>query len=179
YLPFKGFAKIAGHYGIGDFFTPGEGAIILEGKKKIGVSICYEECFGHLMRENRSKGAELFVNLTNDGWFPRSKLPRQHFNHARLRSVEMGIPQIRASNTGFSGAINSFGRVEALLGDRDECGKMIKDIAMIELRDYTYPTLYAKVGDWLIVIVSIAFILIHMISLKIRLAQKNKSSLNS
>jgi apolipoprotein N-acyltransferase len=53
------------------------------------------------------------VNVTNDGWFGSSTGPSQHFATARFRSVEEGIPMLRAANTGISGVIDAYGRVES------------------------------------------------------------------
>jgi apolipoprotein N-acyltransferase len=49
--------------------------------------------------------------VTNDGWFGITFGPHQHLAQARLRSVELGIPQIRAANTGISALIDPLGRV--------------------------------------------------------------------
>src|SRR5690606_27562937 len=99
-------------------FTPGTKAQVIEHPKvKVGVCICYEETFGNLMRENKQLGASLLVNLTSDVWYPNSSLPWQHFDHARLRTVEMGLPLVRACNTSVTASLDSLGRVEGVLGD--------------------------------------------------------------
>ncbi|MFI5344715.1 MAG: apolipoprotein N-acyltransferase, partial [Chlamydiales bacterium] len=110
YIPFDSCRQLAAKYGVYGSFTPGKEARLFAGPIPLGPSICYEEAFGHLMKDNRHKGAEMLVNLTNDGWYPHSKLPQQHFDHARLRTVENGIPLVRACNTGITGALDSLGR---------------------------------------------------------------------
>ncbi len=52
------------------------------------------------------------MNVTNDGWFGTSTGPSQHFATARFRSVEEGIPMLRAANTGISAVVDAYGRVE-------------------------------------------------------------------
>ena len=151
YIPFAFCRTLAAAYGIQGSFTHGKEAKLLGCRQPLGMCICYEETFGHLMRENSQKGAQVLVNLTNDGWYPESLLPQQHFDHARLRTVENGLPLLRACNTGVTGAIDSFGRVIAVLDNRSEApGALHVNVPL-----YSYTTLYRTVGDTLIVLVSL------------------------
>jgi apolipoprotein N-acyltransferase len=155
YIPFSFCQQLAISYGVNGSFTKGEKAKVFSHPKiPFGASICYEETFGHVMRENRQEGAELLVNLTNDGWFPNSKLTKQHFDHARVRSVECGIPLIRACNTGITGGIDSLGRIVSTLGADNEHPELLSDSLFIEIPMYTYQTIYSKFGDNLILIFS-------------------------
>jgi apolipoprotein N-acyltransferase len=80
--------------------------------------ICYEAIFsGELIGEGDVPG--FLLNVTNDGWFGRTIGPYQHFHQARVRSVEEGLPLVRAANTGISATVDAYGRIvaEAELGD--------------------------------------------------------------
>lgn len=149
YIPFEWCRRCAARYGISGSFLPGSEAKVFSGNIPFGLSICYEELYSGLMRENKLKGAQLLVNLTNDGWFPNSRLPKQHFDHARLRTVENGIPLIRACNTGMTGAIDSLGQIVGILGG--EANHMrtqeIGDSVRLQVPRYHYATLYSLFGD--------------------------------
>ena len=78
---------------------------------KIGTFICYEAIFPNLVRGFTSGGAQLLINLTNDGWFGRTAAPWQHFQNIILRSVENRRWIVRAANTGISAIVDPLGRV--------------------------------------------------------------------
>lgn len=159
YIPFSFLRDLAARYGVTGSFTQGVEAKAFRTKKaNLGISICYEETFGDLMRECREKGAEVLVNLTNDGWYPISRLPRQHLENSRPRTVEMGIPLIRACNTGITSVIDCFGRDVAILGENDEESQSIQKVLVAKTPLYNFPTLYTYVGDKLILSLSFFFI---------------------
>jgi apolipoprotein N-acyltransferase len=163
YIPFTFLKTLAAAYGIQSSFTPGtEAKLFNHHKLPLGVSICYEETFGHLIRENRQLGAELLVNLTSDVWYPNSRLPQQHLDHARLRTVENGIPLIRACNTGITCGLDSLGRMIAVLGDNPEQREWLSDSLHLAVPTYTYHTLYSRVGDLLILGISLISVLFFL-----------------
>lgn len=153
YVPFSLFNTLLAEYGIQGSFTSGKEAKVFFAGDKLpfGLSICYEETFGHLMRENKQCGAALLVNLTSDAWYPNSSLPHQHMSHAILRTVEGGIPLIRASNLGLTGAVDSLGRVVAMLGEGEKQPDSLLDSLRVRVPTYTYSTIYSHFGDSLIV----------------------------
>ncbi|TDQ78593.1 apolipoprotein N-acyltransferase [Dongia mobilis] len=90
----------------------GPQTIAVPGAPDAGPLICYEVIFpGAVTNPVRP---QWLVNITNDGWFGISPGPYQHFVAARFRSVEEGLPMVRAANTGISGIIDSYGRIEAI-----------------------------------------------------------------
>jgi apolipoprotein N-acyltransferase len=152
YIPFSFCKDLAAKYGICGSFTCGKEAVAWAcGTSKFGVSICYEETFGHLMRESKTKGAELLLNITSDAWYPQSRLPKQHLEHARLRTVENGFPLVRACNTGITVAIDSLGRDVVSLGLDAADPESVSDSLFVSVPSFHYSTIYTIFGDWLIV----------------------------
>jgi len=71
--------------------------------------ICYESIFSGALIGDAPR-PQFMLNVTNDGWFGRTTGPYQHFHQARVRSVEEGLPLVRAANTGISAVVDPYGR---------------------------------------------------------------------
>ena len=79
----------------------------------IAVNICYEAVFPHLLRADSKRGARVFANLTNDGWYKDTAAPYQHFTVNIFRAIENRVIVLRAANTGISGVIDPYGVIIA------------------------------------------------------------------
>lgn len=152
YLPIKWLQSLVYKYGITNFATHGKHSKIFSHRVPVAISICYEECFGNFMRQGRKNGAQLFVNVTNDGWYLPSKLPEQHLYHARLRSIENGVPLVRACNSGVTAIVDSVGLIRASLPKESEVD-IYRGVLSGTVSLYHYPTLYTMYGDSLILII--------------------------
>ena len=115
YVPFKAvffFAKSL-LYEAGNF-DRGEHRIVFNtGGHTYGTFICYESIFGDEIREFSQMGAEVLVNISNDGWYGDTSAPWQHLNMVRMRAIENHRWIIRATNTGVTASITPYGRVIA------------------------------------------------------------------
>ena len=82
--------------------------------QRLGLNICYEDLFGEELAQRFSSQAiapTILVNLTNIAWFGNTVAIDQHLNIARLRSMELARPSIRATNTGATVIIDAQGKV--------------------------------------------------------------------
>jgi len=81
------------------------------GRHRYGVFICYEAVFANEVRQLARNGAEVLVNVSDDGWYGDTSAPWQHLNMARMRAVENRRWLLRDTNNGVTAAIDPYGRV--------------------------------------------------------------------
>ena len=93
-------------------------------------------------RRFAGRGAEVFVNLSNDGYFGRSAARHQHLLIARMRAAENRRWIIRATNNGVTVAIDSAGRVRQRLAEDEELAGRLGFSYESETTSYT------RYGDW-------------------------------
>lgn len=169
YIPlshWKFLAQFIGkEFGIYSSFDPGTEEKIFNAKAPVGISICLEETFTHIFRNLRRKGAKLFVSVSNDAWFPRSKLAQQHFDHGRVRAVENGASIVRSCNSGVTCAIDPFGRtIEKIERGESRAASLVISVPLL-----AFPTLYTWWGDGAILGISVCAILLTFIFQKKKL----------
>ena len=97
---------------VGDF-TPGTKYTVMPlGAHCVGVFICIESAYPSIARSLTSEGADVLVNISNDGYLGRTAVMRQHLANAVFRAVENGLPLLRVTNTGISAYITAEGEVK-------------------------------------------------------------------
>ena len=112
----------------------------------------------------------LLVNVSNDAWFGNSIAPHQHLQIARVRAAEAGRYLLRATNTGVTAVIDAHGRVV------DELPQFEAGLLKATVRGYTGATPYARVGNWLVVLVcSGALIVVLLVARRLTSAQLTAS----
>ncbi len=144
YIPLQkllSFARSLTHE-VGAFGRGKERVPLPAGPVKLGVFICYESIFPSEVREFADRGAQGFVNISNDAWFGNSGAPEQHLNMARMRAIENGRWLLRDTNTGITASIDPLGRIVA----QAPRGVRTALLAPYALRDET--TFYTRYGDW-------------------------------
>jgi len=103
--------------------------------------LCYEIIFPGAVKTSDEARPGWMLNLTNDGWFGISTGPYQHLQQARVRTIEQGLPLVRAANTGISAVFDPVGRIVKSLPLGAEG---VMDVALPRRID---PPLYARTGD--------------------------------
>jgi apolipoprotein N-acyltransferase len=144
YLPFPRLFAFAGGLTkeVGEF-TPGASRSSLDaGGTRLGIFICYESVFPGEVREFANQGAQVFVNISNDGWYGDSGAYAQHLNQTRMRAIENDRWILSATNTGVTASIDPYGRIVARL-PRKERGALIVPYAITSVT-----TFYTRHGDW-------------------------------
>ncbi len=114
----------------------------LPGGHRFGAFICYESIFPGEIRRFAAGGAELLINLSNDGWFGRSAAAEQHLRMARVRTVENRRWLLRATNNGYTVSVDPYGRiVKRIPPDQRLAADLPYDFR-------TETTFYTRFGDW-------------------------------
>jgi apolipoprotein N-acyltransferase len=124
-------------------FAPGTRIVVFPMKgQKLGVFICYESVFPEEVRQFVKGGANLLVNISNDGYFGHSAAREQHLEIVRMRAVENSRWLIRSTNDGISATIDPSGRIDERLPPYQE---------LVEPMHFAFrsgTTFYTQHGDW-------------------------------
>jgi len=144
YLPFPrlfafagGLTKEVGEFGMGESRAP-----LDAGDTRLGVFICYESVFPDEVRQFANNGAQVLVNLSNDGWYGDSGAYAQHLNQTRMRAIENGRWLLSATNTGVTASIDPYGRTVERL-PRKQRAALVTHYALTSVT-----TFYTRHGDW-------------------------------
>jgi apolipoprotein N-acyltransferase len=113
YIPFKRllfFAhKLTGR--VSEFTRGDERKVFRLNGHRYGVFICYESVFAAEVRQFSQLGAEVLVNISDDGWYGDTSAPWQHLNMVRMRAIENRRWILRDTNNGVTAVIDPYGRV--------------------------------------------------------------------
>ena len=113
YVPFQNllfFArKLTGR--VSSFTRGDERKVFRLNGRRYGVFICYEAVFADEVRQFSQLGAEVLVNISDDGWYGDTSAPWQHLNMLRMRAIENRRWILRDTNTGVTAVIDPYGRV--------------------------------------------------------------------
>jgi apolipoprotein N-acyltransferase len=112
------------------------------GEHKAAVFICYESAFPDLVREFVHSGAEVLVNLSNDGYFGHSAAHQQHLEIVRMRAAENRRWILRATNDGITAVIDPRGRIV------DQLTPFAETAALMPFNYERAEMPYTRWGDW-------------------------------
>ncbi len=113
YVPYRDlffFAKKLTHQLV-DLQRGHERTVFESGGHRFGIFICYESVFADEVRLFAKNGAQVLVNISDDGWYGDTSAPWQHLNMARMRAIENDRWILRDTNNGVTTVIDPRGRV--------------------------------------------------------------------
>ena len=156
YVPFARFFAFAGTLtrNVG-LFTHGHQRTVfaLPGGHSMGIFICYEAVFADEIRHFAKNGAQVLVNISDDGWYGDTSAPWQHLNMARMRAIENDRWIVRDTNSGVTAAIDPLGRVTESI-PRHRLDSLAADYGY--RTRLTFYTRYGDVWAWVCEILSVA-----------------------
>lgn len=160
--------------GIVGEFTPGSNYTLMPvGQYRAGVFICIESAYPWIARRMTNEGADVLINISNDGYLGPTAVMRQHLANAIFRAVENGRPVVRVTNTGISALIHEEGRAE------DLTGSFQTDVRIWNLTPTGRTTAYTRYGDLFVqicaVITLLVFIALLIIGASPRSGQQHKA----
>jgi apolipoprotein N-acyltransferase len=144
YLPFPKLFAFAGGLTkeVGEFQRGTSRQPLPAGDQRLGTFICYESIFPDEVRQFALSGADVFVNISNDGWYGDSGAWRQHLQQTRMRAIENDRWLLISTNTGLTASIDPAGRVASSLPRKQRLAL----IAPYAVTSGT--TFYTRHGDW-------------------------------
>jgi apolipoprotein N-acyltransferase len=126
----------------GDFAAGKQVVVAPIGDHRLGTFICYESVFPNFVRRFADRGAEVLVNISNDGWFGKSSARVQHLSIVRMRAVENRRWILRSTNDGLTTTIDSAGRIRGMLPP------YIESTSYTGFNYVNEKTPYTRWGDW-------------------------------
>ena len=158
YIPFKKlifFArKLTGR--VSEFTRGADRKVFRIDGHRYGIFICYESVFGEEVRQFAQLGAEVLVNISDDGWYGDTSAPWQHLNMVRMRAIENRRWILRDTNNGVTSSIDPYGTVRQSIPrhvvDALPAGYSFRD-------DVTFYTAHGDVFAWACAILSLGIAL--------------------
>jgi apolipoprotein N-acyltransferase len=135
-------------------FTPGTQYTLMPvAHKRAGTFICIESAYPWIARRFTHDGADLLINISNDGYLGPTAVMHQHLANAILRAVENGRPLFRVTNSGLSAEIRPDGFVQDITGGFEPTVRVWKASESLATN-----TFYSKYGDLFVATCSIVTI---------------------
>jgi len=157
YIPFQNVLSFAHKLtGRVSTFSRGSGPkVFLLNGHRYGVFICYESVFADEVRQFARLGAEVLVNISDDGWYGDTSAPWQHMNMERMRAIENRRWILRDTNNGVTESIDPYGRVRQSI-PRHQVDALPAEFGFRD--DITFYTAHGDVFGWACVILALAVV---------------------
>src|SRR5205807_3753533 len=154
YVPFQNllfFAKKLTRE-VGNFARGTERKVFNLNGIKIGVFVCYESVFPDEVRQFANNGAQVLVNISNDGWYGETSAPFQHLEMTRMRAIENHRWILLSTNSGTTASIDPYGRVVK------SAERNVRTAIVVPFAPAIESTFYSRNGDifaWVCVVISL------------------------
>jgi apolipoprotein N-acyltransferase len=144
YLPFPQLFSFAGGLTkeVGEFQRGASRVPLDAGGQRFGTFICYESIFPDEVRQGPLHGAQVLLNISNDGWYGDSGAWKQHLQQTQMRAIENGRWLLAATNTGMTASIDPFGRIVAATP------RKVRTALEAPYALNAGTTFYTRHGDW-------------------------------
>ncbi|HYJ86936.1 MAG TPA: apolipoprotein N-acyltransferase [Pyrinomonadaceae bacterium] len=148
--------------GIVGNFTPGTTYRLMSvGNVRAGVFICIESAYPNIARQFANDGADVLINISNDGYLGPTAVMRQHLANAVFRAVENNRPVLRVTNTGITALIPPSGDV------RDVTQPFQQDVRVWHITRTSSPrSFYTAYGDVFAAVCAALTVLVFLLSFK-------------
>ena len=113
---------------------------------RFSTPICFEDVFGYLNAGFVASGADVIVNMTNDGWSKAVSAQMQHLGLAIFRSIENRRSTVRGTNSGMTAVITPTGKIVGMM-EPFKVGWKIYDVPVYTGEHHGF-TFYTKHIDW-------------------------------
>ena len=160
YIPFRDLLFFASKLTreVGDFARGTERKVFDLVGVRAGVFICYESVFPDEVRQFAGNGAQVLVNISNDGWYGETSAPFQHLDMTRMRALENHRWVLLSTNSGTTAAIDPYGRIVK------QAPRNVRTVLVAPYGVESETTFYSRNGDvfaWICVVISILAALVR------------------
>jgi apolipoprotein N-acyltransferase len=131
-------------------YIPGKEFTVFDGPGfHFSVAVCWESLFPNLIREFVRAGAQVVINITNEGWFGETA-PYQFLACNVFRAVENRVYLVRCANTGITCFIDPYGRITDRVKDIEGRDIHVRGVLTGTVVPLESKTFYTRFGDWLV-----------------------------
>ena len=159
---------------IGDMSAGKEYTVFSDRGRRFSVLICFEDTVPELGRRFVNRGADMLLNITNDGWYKETTAAYQHLGASVFRAVENRVPLVRSANTGVSCFIDIRGRIVSII-EVDGKNIFVEGVKTCGVVLEKGKSAYLKIGD-MFVFVCLAVVVFYVIICRVICARRPGSA---
>jgi len=143
---------------VGDFARGSDRKVFDLNGTRVAVVICYESVFPDEVHEFAANGAQVFINISDDGWYGETGAPFQHLQMTRMRAIENHRWILLTTNNGVTASVDPLGRVVK------KAERNVRTVLVAPYSPISETTIYSRVGDlfaWICVVISLIVVFVR------------------